>query len=82
MTTIRSAERSEGYVRRGLDDGFRLAVQPELAARAVSSPQLLASHGHGTVGAVTHEHRIRASGDEHPATANRLRQADQRRDAP
>lgn len=63
---ISAVERPEGQTGGGLDDGLRLAVQPELAVMAVAGPELLARHGERASGAVSHEHRIRAGRDEHP----------------
>lgn len=66
MTVVSTVERTEGEIRRRLDDGFRLAVQPKLATVTVPRSQLLAGDRKGTPRAVPYEHRVGASSDEDP----------------
>ena len=65
MLAVSPVELPEGKPRGGLDDGLGLAVQPELAVRAVARPQLLARHREHAPHAVAHEHGVHAGGYEH-----------------
>lgn len=64
---VRPIEGREGHPVGRLNYGLGLAVQAELAALAVASPELLARHREDAAGAVAHEDGVYAGSDEHPA---------------